>query len=139
MWKLCEKIREAFIDVGNDMGRLDNNIKLTESRKNKNVLNTERLRTAEDLFHQDEDDVEITLSRNAVQPPPVQEPNEEPAQEPKTCPVCFVGPLNAVWLCGHLLCVQCATTIKSHRQTARRICHLCRAPATKFIPLLGTY
>ena len=45
-WTLLEKIHEAFIDVEKDMGRLDNNIKITESRKNKNVLNTERLRTA---------------------------------------------------------------------------------------------
>ena len=192
-WTLGEKIHEAFIDAQNDMGRLDYNLKITEGRKNKNVLNTERLRTAErrlgdsytsrqflevashtfnitnkryfreleaaleddplrgedeednddlggeldippeDLFHQDDDDVEVTLNRNPVQPP------QEAAQEPRTCPCCFDGPLNAVWQCGHLLCVQCAERIKGNRQRELRVCHYCRAPATTFIRILGTY
>ena len=38
-WTLGEKIHEAFIDAQNDMGRLDYNLKITEGRKNKNVLN----------------------------------------------------------------------------------------------------
>ena len=121
-WTLCEKIHEAFSDIEKDMCRLDLGLKISERRKNKNVLNNERLKTAErrlgetytsrqflkvathtfnitnkryfkeletaldddplrgddeetdddlggeldfppeDLFHQDEDDVEITLN-----------------------------------------------------------------------------
>ena len=34
------------MDIEKDMGRLDNNLKISDRRKNKNVLNNERLKTA---------------------------------------------------------------------------------------------
>ena len=75
----------------------------------------------------------------SVQPPPVQESVQEPVQEPRTCGVCLVEPLNAIWQCGHLLCVECAKKIKAHQTRALRVCHLCRAPAKSFIEIRGTY
>ena len=73
-----------------------------------------------------------------------QQPTGGEAQEGRTCPVCLFRPINAVWTtpvapgeepCGHLLCKQCAITIKNGRGT----CHICRAPATSFLELRGTY
>ena len=75
----------------------------------------------------------------SVQPPPVQESVQEPVQETRTCGVCLVEPLNAIWQCGHLLCVKCAKKIKSHQTRALRVCHLCRAPAKSFFKIRGTY
>ena len=48
MWKLYKKIYDAFVDAQKDMGRLDNNLTITRPRARKNVLNTQRLRVAEE-------------------------------------------------------------------------------------------
>ena len=61
-------------------------------------------------------------------PPPASPPAEpEPEREEYTCKVCMVGPLNAVWECGHFLCVECAERIKNHPQRAMRKCQQCRS------------
>ena len=48
IWKLGEKIYDAFVDAQKDMGRLENNLTITRPRARKNVLNTQRLRRAEE-------------------------------------------------------------------------------------------
>ena len=61
-----------------------------------------------------------------------------PIEAQPRCPVCYNSRLNAAWMCGHQCCVDCAERIKRGPEV-RRICHICRAPATTYIELRGTY
>ena len=63
---------------------------------------------AVDLY-QDQSDAEVLLqpTQPTTTPPP--------APEPPKCQICLVGPLNAVWMCGHFLCVDCAENIKNNQ------------------------
>ena len=45
-WTCGEHIYNAFKDTENEIGRLDEGKQITRKRKLKNVLNTQRLRTA---------------------------------------------------------------------------------------------
>ena len=47
-WHLLNSIYDEFEDTSLQMSRLDNNVKITRRQKIKNVLNTQRLRAAED-------------------------------------------------------------------------------------------
>ena len=47
-WHLLNSIFDEFEDTSLQMSRLDNNVKITRRQKMKNVLNTQRLRAAED-------------------------------------------------------------------------------------------
>ena len=64
---------------------------------------------------------------------------EGPEQDSRVCPICFVSPLNATFLCGHQLCTTCAEIIKRHPERALRKCHLCRGSAAIYVTLRGTY
>ena len=47
MWFLCGKMYKEFEDVAKDMQSLEHGVRIRRPRKTKNVLNTRRLRNAE--------------------------------------------------------------------------------------------
>ena len=82
-----------------------------------------------DIVSDEEDEVNHE-NQNEILLQPTQ---PTPAPEPPKCSVCLVGPLNAVWMCGHFLCVDCAEHIKNNQSRVLRKCHLCRKKATSYI------
>ena len=102
----------------------DGNSTETDSDNSEDEHNDTQL--AVDLY-QDQSDTEVLLqpTQPTTTPPP--------APEPPKCQICLVGPLNAVWMCGHFLCVDCAENIKNNQSRVRRVCHLCRKKATSYI------